>query len=570
MAEKRNLLKMMKKLEQFEAWERRDAGRILSYAEDSEFSGSQRDLLGQLADKGISLAYGKLTFLYGAYRELENDISREDQRGERFDKIRYTRYEQALKEMPELEQPHFGLDKRLEQEAFLALSLLPEERGSTFSDFFNSEMLREDWGDNIRYCAPWKKWIIWDGKRWEIDESGKVFDMGEKTIRRLFKKMPGYCHSSEEALAMMAHARRSSSAHKVESMLTTARWHESIRVMPDEMDQDQFLFNCGNGVIDLTCGRLFLHQRERLISKFSPVEYDINADCPLWKKFLKDIFGGNRELIKFVQRFLSCCLTGDMSCQAMFILYGSGANGKSTFINVINKVMGDYSTTTPTETFMQKKGDQASNDIARLKGARFVTAMESDERGKLAESIIKRLTGNDVISARFLYGEFFQFVPTFKIVMATNHKPRVSGLDYAIWRRIKLIPFEQTFPDEKQDRKLPDKLEKELPGILKWMVEGCIRWQKEGLGDVEAVSKATDEYKNQMSDIQMFLSDCCTMEEEEMVRACDLYDAYKIWCEENHERVKSNRNFGMLLAESGLDKVRLSRGNHWIGLKIST
>ena len=568
MAEKRNLLKLKKRLEEFEIRESREAGRILPYAEEAGYSDRQMTLLRDLRDGGIRKDYGALTVLYGAFRELADEIPAEDQTGERFERIRFARYEKALEEKPDFKPSRLGIEQYLEREALLIMGTLPAERGETFSDFFNAEMLRSDWGEDIRYCSPWKKWLIWDGRRWKIDENGRIYEMGETSIRSLFEKAPAYCRTTDEALAMMTHARRSASANKVESMLVTARWHYSIRIGPDDMDRNQFLFNCENGVLDLNCGRLYPHLRERLITKLSPVPYDEEAVCPLWRKFLRDIFGGNRDLIRFVQRFLGCCLTGDMSCQAMFILYGSGANGKSTFINIVNKVMGDYATTTPTETFMEKKGDQASNDIARLKGARFVTAMESDERGRLAESIIKRLTGNDMISARFLYGEFFQFIPTFKIVMATNHKPRVSGMDYAIWRRIKLIPFEQTFPEEKQDKKLYSKLEKELPGILKWMVEGCIRWQKEGLGEVEAVSQATDEYKNQMSDIQMFLSDCCTMDEEGMVRACDIYFAYKAWCEENHERVKSNRNFGMLLAEAGLDKVRLSQGVYWIGVKL--
>jgi len=191
------------------------------------------------------------------------------------------------------------------------------------------------------------------------------------------------------------------------------------------------------------------------------------------EEVLKDIFDGNLDLIKFVQKFLGCCLTGDMSSQAMFILYGTGANSKSTFINVVNRILGDYATTTPTETFMQKKGEQATNEIARLKGSRFVTAMESDEHGRLAESVIKRLTGSDMICACFLHGEYFQFPPTFKIVMATNHKPRIGGTDHVIWRRIRLIPFQVTFPEGKQDKTLFAKLERELPGIFVWMVEGC-------------------------------------------------------------------------------------------------
>ncbi|MBF9018284.1 MULTISPECIES: phage/plasmid primase, P4 family [unclassified Oceanispirochaeta] len=282
-----------------------------------------------------------------------------------------------------------------------------------------------------------------------------------------------------------------------------------IRIAPDALDQDQFLFNCANGVIDLKSGRLSPHDRERMITKYSPVPYNEEALCPHWKQFLKDIFDNNKELIKFIQRFLGCSLTVDMSCQSMFILYG-----------------------------------------------------------RLAESVIKRLTGNDMISARFLYGEYFQFIPTFKIVMSTNHKPRIGGMDHAIWRRIKLIPFLQTFSEEKQDKKLTGKLEKEMPGILSWMVEGCLRWQREGLGGAVAISDATDEYKTEMSDVQMFLAEKCERDELQMIQSSVLYKEYTAWCEENHERPRSNRNFSIMLKESGMDKVRQSVGIFWLGIKI--
>jgi putative DNA primase/helicase len=217
---------------------------------------------------------------------------------------------------------------------------------------------------------------------------------------------------------------------------------------------------------------------------------------------------------------------------------------------------------------MQKKGDQATNDIASLKGARFVSATETDERNRMAESVIKRLTGNDEISARFLYGEYFTFIPTFKIVMATNHKPRISGTDHAIWRRIRLIPFTRSFPEEKLDKRLPEKLEAERTGILRWMVEGCLRWQKEGLGNAELISEATDEYKHEMSDIQMFLADCCVVDEMSLIRSSFLYGHYVAWCETNKERPRSNRNFSIKLSESGMDKVRRSDGAYWIGIKV--
>ena len=217
---------------------------------------------------------------------------------------------------------------------------------------------------------------------------------------------------------------------------------------------------------------------------------------------------------------------------------------------------------------MQKKGDQASNDIARLKGTRFVSAMEAEYGGKLAEAVIKRLTGDDVISARFLYGEFFDFLPTFKIFMATKHKLKIGGMDNAIWRRIRMVPFEVSFPENKQDRKLSKKLANELPGILAWMVEGTLKWRKEGLGTTPAVLEATEAYRHEMSAIKTFLGEMCFREENSMVKFLTLYNAYKSWCEENHERVMSARAFGMRLGETGMDKIRISKGYHWLGIGL--
>ncbi len=566
MAEKTKLKKLMERMERFQEEERISVKEVLASGES--FPREQLDVMNLVKDELLPTCYGLLTLLYNCYISLEQKYTADERRSPRFFKIRWMSYIRAYEKWNPPDPPVvMGAEKHIEREAIRVLSSNEVERGSTFSDFFNAAMMIDDWGRDIRFCSPWKKWLIWDDCRWKVDELRVIWDMGKLSIESMVEKAP-LMTSTDEALALMAHARRSSTARKVDAMLTTASADRRVRVSPDDLDRDLFLFNCANGIIDLTTGRLEKHSRGLMITKASPVPFESEAVCPHWKKFLKDIFDNNRELIRFVQKFLGCSLTGDMSCQSMFILYGTGANGKSTFINVINRIMGDYAATTPTETFMQKKGEQATNDIARLKGARFVTATESDEHGRLAESVIKRLTGNDVISARFLYGEYFQFVPTFKIVMATNHKPRVGGMDHAIWRRIKLIPFVKTFPVEKQDRKLSEKLEAELPGILAWMVEGCLRWQKEGLGSTDAIDEATDEYRNQMSDVQMFLADCCLVNEEEMVQSSVLYGEYVSWCEKNHERPKSNRNFSMMLSEAGQDKVRLSAGVFWIGLKL--
>ena len=214
------------------------------------------------------------------------------------------------------------------------------------------------------------------------------------------------------------------------------------------------------------------------------VNYEKDATCEHWKKFLHRILQGNEALIRFFQKAVGWALTGDMSEQVMFILYGSGANGKSTFINTVMEILGEYAMSTQTETFMRKNGNNLSNDIARLRGARFVTTVEAEEGRRLSEPLIKQVTGQDVMTARFLYGEYFDFLPTFKIFMATNHKPVIRGTDVGIWRRIKLIPFTETIPYEERNPDLMKILLREKAGILNWMIEGAL--QKERLGEPEA------------------------------------------------------------------------------------
>jgi putative DNA primase/helicase len=213
-----------------------------------------------------------------------------------------------------------------------------------------------------------------------------------------------------------------------------------------------------------------------MITKIAKVQYGRNADCPKWKQFIREIMGYKGELIAFLQTAAGWAVSGDISELSMFILYGTGANGKSTFLNVIMRILRDYAITTYAETFMKRNNDTTTNDIARLRGTRFVTTTETEQRKRLSEHLIKQATGNDQLTARFLYGEHFNFVPTFKIFMASNHKPVIKGTDHGIWRRIKLIPFTTTVTEEKMDKSLEQKLMEEKSGILNWLIEGLLRW----------------------------------------------------------------------------------------------
>jgi putative DNA primase/helicase len=336
----------------------------------------------------------------------------------------------------------------------------------------------------------------------------------------------------------------------------------------NDVDKDPWLFNVGNGTIDLKKGVFREHCREDMITKIAQVSYDGEAECPAWKQFIREIMDYKPELIEFLQTAAGWALTGDTSEQVMFILFGSGANGKSTFLNVLMKLMGDYGISASTETFMKKNGDQISNDIARLRGARFVVTSEAEEGRRLSEPLIKLITGTDAMTARFLYGEFFEFTPTFKIFMASNHKPVIRGTDLGIWRRIKLIPFTTTIAPEKQDKHLEQKLLEEKPGILNWLIEGAQRWFEKGLAAPVVITSATEEYRNEMDVLGAFIKDCCIQSPGVSVRAREIFKSYLDWCEENNEHACSERFLATQLKELGLEKGRTAEARFWKGIML--
>lgn len=569
MTEKQSFKKVQETLKHFQEWEQRNADFLLEKQKSGELELPDivLETVLQFTKKDYLKRRGVLSEVFLCYLDYKKEKTKDERKSTDGTIEKYKRYAYIIAKIKPEDLYIYSDDDCIEHESLNILSQQNTDCIKRFNDVYNSQMLLEDSGKNILYCAPWRKWLLWNDCCWEKDQVNGIYQLASDAIERMYKKaldMKG----SEDTIAMMEHARRSQNMIKIEAMVKTATWDKEIRIKPEDLDKDNMIFNCKNGSIDLRSGRLHKHDRSQRITMLSPVAYDDKAECPQWKNFLKSIFKKNKPLILFAQKILGMCLTGDVSEQAMFILYGAGANGKSTFINTIMKIMGDYGANTPTETFMQKRKDSANNDIARLKGTRFVSAMEGDYGQKLAEAVVKRLTGNDKISARFLYGEYFDFIPTFKIFMATNHKPKISGMDNAIWRRIKLIPFEVSFTTKQQDLKLGNKLEAELPGILAWMVEGCLRWQKEGLGEPPEIMDATKEYRFEMSAIETFLQENCRRENNGMIKAGLLYNAYKLWAELNNEHIISMRSFGMRLSETGMDKTRLSTGYHWLGISL--
>ncbi len=436
------------------------------------------------------------------------------------------------------------------------------------TDLGNAERFLARHSHYVRYCSDFGKWFFWDSRRWQEDSTGTIVQLAAATVRAMLDEAKTLPKNGKDSpsLKLTAHARRSESHAKIEAMLGLARsW---VGVTAEELDPDPWLLNCKNGVLDLRSGELLDHRADNLITKLVPYDYDPKAQCPNWLNFLDQIFDGNDHLIGYIQRAVGYALTGVIREQCLFFLHGGGANGKSTFLHVVQDIIGDYGRDTPTESLMIKQNEGISNDIARLKGARLVTAVETEADRRMAESLVKRLTGGDTITARFMRQEFFQFRGTFKIFLAANHKPGIRGTDDAIWRRIKLIPFNVQIPEANQDPELPDKLKTEAAGILNWMVAGCRQWQKHGLGEPAEVTDATAVYRDEMDYLGPFLQDCCIEDPTEECPAGDLYRIYRQYCEHNKEKAVSQTRFGLLLSErtgakkglSGHQRTRVYQG----------
>ncbi len=443
------------------------------------------------------------------------------------------------------------------------------------TDMGNAQKLVNVHGSGLRYCWPWKKWFVWDGVRWKPDDTGEIYRCAKETVRLMFIDAAGASGQASNIDQKTAkHAMRSESKQALRAMVELAQSEPGIPILPHELDTDPWKLTVADGTLDLKTGKLNSHEKEDFITKLAPVNYNPNAVAPIWESFLNRIMDDNQQLIDFLQRAGGYSLTGDTSERILFILHGRGANGKTTFLETIRALLGDYSLRTPTETLLAKfrGGGGIPNDVARLRGARLVTATESDEGRRLAEATIKDLTGGDTISARFLHAEFFEFKPKCKLWLGTNHKPEIRGTDKAIWDRIRLIPFEVVIPEDEQDKHLIDKLKKELPGILAWAVKGCLKWQKDGLLNIpDAVKEATASYRTEMDILGGFLIDCCRIEQRLEVTVKALYDAYTTWCETNGDKPIGKRTFGRRLNERGFDSHRGTGGTWiWMGIEIKT
>ncbi|MBN8715957.1 MAG: hypothetical protein J0H95_03145 [Xanthomonadales bacterium] len=410
-----------------------------------------------------------------------------------------------------------------------------------------------DW----RYVAAWGRWLVWDGQRWRTENTLAATDL----IRGVCRQMAVRADNPKVA-AKLASA---STVGGVERLARADRRHAATT---DEWDADPWLLNTPGGVVDLKTGRKRPNERADRMTKITTATPA--GDCPQWRAFLSDITGGNVELQTYLQRMVGYCLTGVTSAHALFFLYGTGANGKSVFANVISTILGDYATSASMDTFVETRGDRHPTDLAGLRGARFVTAIETEQGRRLNESKVKAITGGDKISARFMHKDFFEFTPQFKPVIVGNHKPAIRNIDEAMKRRMHMIPFTVTIPPEKRDGRLTEKLLAERDGILAWAVAGCLAWQLEGLNPPACVRAATEEYFEAEDALGRWLDERCVREVNAKSLTAELFNDWKQWAEAAGEFIGSQRRFSDLLITRGIEKWRNGvgvRGFQGIGLK---
>jgi putative DNA primase/helicase len=446
-------------------------------------------------------------------------------------------------------------------------------RGLGCTDYGNAQRLVRWHGQDLRHCYEFGAWLAWTGMHWTTDPAAAE-RRAKDTVLRIYAEVREVPDAKDREL-LHRHAVVSEQASRIAAMLSLARSEPGIPVKPDYLDRDPWLLNCANGTIDLRTGTLRPHRREDYITRCLDIAYDPQAECPRWQAFLRRVLDGNADLIGFVQRAVGYTLTGSTAERCLFILHGGGKNGKTLFLEGLRLLLGDYAARTPTQTLLAKRGDSIPNDLARLRGARLVTASETGDGNRLDEALVKDITGGDRIVARFMRAEWFEFTPQFKLYLATNHKPRISGSDDAIWDRLRLVPFVVRIPEEERRpmEQMLAEFESELPGILAWAVRGCLDWQHHGLGEPPEVKIATADYRDEMDTLGEFLADCCLLRPDARVNSHDLYEEYKRWAAGAGERAWSHKRFTQELerrgGQQGFRKQHTREGRVWHGIGLA-
>ncbi|MEX6042251.1 phage/plasmid primase, P4 family [Staphylococcus haemolyticus] len=439
----------------------------------------------------------------------------------------------------------------------------------SYDDTGNADRFIDRYGHLYKHSYITNKFYIYDGQKWKVDDRGAIRKLIDEMIENI--KNEKVLHSEdvteEEAREAFQKYYKKTRGTQSKKNIMNELMHRKT-VTPDEFDKDDMLLNVANGYVDLTSRELYKHDINRMFSQIANTDYSEKMQPAVWLDFLNDIFAGDKEVIRYIQKALGYSLTGSTREQIMFILFGKGRNGKSIFVETIAEILGDYSNNMQAKSLMVKKNDNVNTDIARLSKARFVTSSEPNEGFRFDEGLIKQITGGDKVTARFLYAEEFEYTPKFKIWVSTNHKPIIRGTDDGIWRRLVLIPFDVQIPEEKVDKDLKYKLLREAPAILNWMAEGAYMWMREGLELPEKLKDAGQTYRTEMDVVEQFIQEKCKRVEDVRETGKALYEEYKKWADENNEYKMDKNKFGKKLKEKFRSK-KMNNGVNYLGVELT-
>lgn len=438
------------------------------------------------------------------------------------------------------------------------------------NDTGNAQRFIDRFGENIRYNFDNKCWVIWDGKTWVRDVKQTVKSKVDILIEEM-KEEAVHEPNDKYAMEMFKNIKHISSNSGKEAMLKEAMHMGNIATTNADYDNEKWLLNCSNGVIDLKTGKILPHDKKYMMSKNTGVVADLENEPKVWNKCLMDIFKGSVDLINFIHKCIGYSCTGDTTEQCFFQCYGLGSNGKGVFANTISTMLGDYALNVQVESILTRPNGSngASSDIARMKGARFIRTNEPSEGSRFNEGLVKQLTGSDIVTARYLYGTEFEFKPEFKLWIWCNYKIVVRGTDKGIWRRMRLVPFEATFEGKNNDKELQKKLLKELPQILGWAIKGCLLWQKEGLDMPNEVEQATNSYREEMDIVESFCKECVIIKSNHMFRekASDVFKAYKEWAILGNEWCMTQSKFGLEMSKR-FEKKNINGYVYYLGITL--
>jgi putative DNA primase/helicase len=420
-------------------------------------------------------------------------------------------------------------------------------------DYLNARRFLDAHRGHVIRSPELGRWFIWNGNWFEEDRLDQMLELAAEIIDQL-RSWVGQADTADEFKRRSRHYEASSKAGRRDALLGVAGTDPDVVVGVGQLDSHPYLLPCRNGTVDLRTGHLTSPDPHLLLTHGVDVEYDPDAQSELWEQVIDQIFDRDEELIGFVQRLFGYCMTGIVHEHVLPVLWGGGANGKSTLVKVLQSTLGQLAITAPEGLVIRQDREPHPERFAALRGKRLAVSNELEAKAALAEQTVKSLTGGDTLSARELYGRRFNFEPTHKVLLVTNHRPRVAGRDNAMWRRLRLVPFAVTIPPERQDPDLARRLiEEHGPAVLTWLVQGAMEWHRTGLGDAEAVTDATEDYRQSQDMVSSFLAECTVEVPGQKTKVGDLYNEWRRWCETAGERPGRRQDFAAALDETSLN-----------------